>query len=211
VAGYDPASAVTFVWVGQGLLAVVMIFGDTELASRVRTGQVSADLLRPVDVQAALLADDLGRAGYAVLTRFAVPVVIGGLAYQLALPSSPVRWLLFALGVVLAVVVSFGLRFLVNLTAFWLLDWRGVSTIYAVIAPLLAGLIIPLPYFPGWTASAIAATPFPSMVQIPTDLLLGRGDAALLLANQLLWAVLLLGAGRLVLAGAVRRLVVQGG
>jgi ABC-2 type transport system permease protein len=41
VAGYDPASAVTFVWVGQGLLAVVMIFGDGELASRVRTGQLS--------------------------------------------------------------------------------------------------------------------------------------------------------------------------
>jgi hypothetical protein len=67
-------------WVGQGLLAVAMIFGEGELAGRVRTGQVSADLLRPVDLQAALLAEDVGRAGYAMLTRFAVPVVIGGLA-----------------------------------------------------------------------------------------------------------------------------------
>ncbi len=49
------------------------------------------------------------------------------------------------------------------------------------------------------------------MAQTPTDLLLGRGDAAWLLAGQLLWAVLLLGAGRLVLARAVHRLVVQGG
>jgi hypothetical protein len=84
VAGYDPASAVTFVWVGQDLLAVVMIFGEGELAGRVRTGQVSADLLRPVDLQAALLAEDVGRAGFAMLTRFAEPVMIGGLAFTLA-------------------------------------------------------------------------------------------------------------------------------
>jgi hypothetical protein len=84
VAGYDPASAVTFVWVGQGLLAVMMIFGEGELAGRVRAGQVSADLLRPVDLQAALLAEDVGRAGFAMLTRFAVPVMIGGLAFTLA-------------------------------------------------------------------------------------------------------------------------------
>jgi viologen exporter family transport system permease protein len=211
VAGYDPASAVTFVWVGQGLLTVVMIFGDAELAGRVRTGQVSADLLRPVDLQAALLAEDLGRAGFAVLTRLAVPVVIGGLAFELALPSSPIRWLSFAVGVVLAVVVSFGLRFLINLTAFWLLDSRGVLAIYGVVAPTLAGLIIPVPYFPGWAAVALSATPFPAMVQTPTDLLLGRGNAAWLLAYQLLWVLLLLGAGRLVLARAVRRLVVHGG
>lgn len=121
VAGYDPASAVTFVWVGQGLLAVAMIFGEGELAGRVRTGQVGTDLLRPVDLQAALLAEDVGRAGFAMLTRFTVPMLIGGLAFTLALPTSPVRWLSFAVGVLLAVLVSFGLRFLINLTAFWLL------------------------------------------------------------------------------------------
>lgn len=116
-----------------------------------RSGQ-RADLLRPVVLQAALLADDLGRAGFAVLTRFAVPVVIGGLAFKLALPSSPPRWLLFSVGVVLAVVVSFGLRFLLNLTAFWLLDSRGVLAIYGVVVPVLAELIIPVPYFSGWAA-----------------------------------------------------------
>ncbi|MGH3546743.1 MAG: ABC-2 family transporter protein [Pseudonocardiaceae bacterium] len=137
--------------------------------------------------------------------------MIFGSAFKLALPTSPGRCLVFAAGVVLAVVVSFGLRFLLNLTAFWLLDSRGVLSIYAVVAPLLAGLIIPVPYFPGWAASVLLATPFPSMVQTPTDLLLGRGAAGWLLASQLLWLVLLLGAGRLVLARAVRRLVVQGG
>ncbi|MCA1696861.1 MAG: hypothetical protein LC749_20235 [Actinobacteria bacterium] len=62
----------------------MLIFGEGELAGRVRTGQVSADLLRPVDLQAALLAEDVGRAGFAMLTRFAVPVVIGGFAFELA-------------------------------------------------------------------------------------------------------------------------------
>jgi ABC-2 type transport system permease protein len=54
-----------------------------------------------------MLTEDVGRAGFAMLTRFALPVVIGGLAFTVALPTSPVRWLTFAVGVLLAVLVSF--------------------------------------------------------------------------------------------------------
>src|SRR4029079_1291047 len=37
VAGYDHASPSTYVWVSQGLIAVVYVFGWSELALRVRT------------------------------------------------------------------------------------------------------------------------------------------------------------------------------
>ncbi len=54
VAGYDPARTVTFVWIGQGLIAVVLIWGSTEFGERVRSGDIGVDLLRPVDLQAAV-------------------------------------------------------------------------------------------------------------------------------------------------------------
>ncbi|MGH3787892.1 MAG: ABC-2 family transporter protein [Pseudonocardiaceae bacterium] len=131
--------------------------------------------------------------------------------FELTLPGSALRWAAFGLSVLLAVLVSFAIRFLLNLVAFWLLDWRGVLSLHAVIGGVLSGLVIPIAFFPGWARTAIWATPFPAVLQAPIDIAISRGAAPLLLAHQLIWAVILLAAGRLVLARAVRTLVIQGG
>ncbi|MGH3776154.1 MAG: ABC transporter permease [Pseudonocardiaceae bacterium] len=211
VAGYDPSRTVTFVWIGQGLIAVVAIWGNSDFGERVRSGDIAIDLLRPVDLQTALLAEDLGRAGFALLTRFSGPLLVGLAFFDLTLPGSVIRWAAFGLSVLLAILVSFAIRFLLNLVAFWLLDWRGLLALHAAIASVLAGLVIPIAFFPGWARTVIWATPFPAILQAPIDIAIGAGAALLLLAHQLAWAVALLAVGRLVLARAVRKLVIQGG
>ncbi len=211
VAGYDPSTTVTFVWIGQGLIAVVLIWGNTEFGERVRSGDVAVDLLRPVALQAALLAEDLGRASFALLVRFTGPLLIGLAFFDLTLPGSALRWAAFGLSGLLAVLVSFAIRFLLNLVAFWLLDWRGLLALHGAISTVLAGLAIPIAFFPGGARAAIWATPFPAIIQAPIDVGSGRGAVLLLLAHQLTWAVVLLVAGRVVLARAIRTLVIQGG
>jgi ABC-2 type transport system permease protein len=211
VAGYDVAAVLTFVWLGQGLITVVDLWVGRELADRIRTGDVVVDLGRPWDLQAALLAGDLGRAGFAVLARLVPPMAVGGLLFDLRWPERPVTWLVFAAAVLLAVVVSFGVRFLLNASAFWLLDARGVIAVWGVAGGVLAGLVVPLAWFPPWAQAALAFTPAPSMFQTPIDVFLERGDPLGALAGQLVWVVLLLAAGRVVLRRGARRLVVQGG
>jgi ABC-2 type transport system permease protein len=211
VAGYDPAAAVTFVWVGQGLIDVVLAWGNTELPERVRSGDVAIDLVRPWDLQLALLADDVGRAGFSMIVRFLPPMLVGAVFFDLRLPGGALGWAAFAVGVALAVVVGFGVRFLLGLTAFWLLDWRGVFGLYAVVSGLLAGLILPIGLFPGWARVIIWWTPFPATLQVPADLLVGRGAPLPLLGYQSAWAIGLFVLGRLVLRRAERVLVVQGG
>ena len=211
VAGYDPSRAVTFVWIGQGLIAVVLIWGNADFGERVRSGDVAVDLLRPLDLQAALLAEDLGRASFALLARFTVPLLIGLAFFELRLPDSALRWTAFSLSVLLAILVSFAIRFLLNLVAFWLLDWRGLLALYGAVSTVLAGLVIPITFFPGWARVAIWATPFPAIIQAPIDIAISPGAVLPLLAYQLTWAVVLLVAGRLVLARAIRTLVIQGG
>ena len=68
---------------GQGLIGVVLLWAPPPLAERIRTGNVVTDLLRPIDPVWQLLAADLGRAGYAAVTRFVVPVVAGALVFEL--------------------------------------------------------------------------------------------------------------------------------
>jgi ABC-2 type transport system permease protein len=177
----------------------------------VRTGDVVIDLGRPWDLQAALLATDLGRASHAVLLRLLPPAAFGAIFFPFRWPERPHTWLLFAASVVLAVVAGFGIRFLLNASAFWLLDARGVIGMWGVVGGVLSGLVVPLAWFPLWAQAALAWTPFPALFQTPIDVFTERGDGLGHLTAQLTWAVLLLLVGRVVLARGSRRLVVQGG
>src|SRR5262245_64769107 len=49
VAGYDEPQLATFVWAGQGLIGVVLLWAPPDLAERIRTGDVVTDLLRPIE------------------------------------------------------------------------------------------------------------------------------------------------------------------
>lgn len=213
--GYRGPQLVTYVWIGQGLLAVVQMWGWTDLADRIRTGDVQSDLLRPVHPVASYLATDLGRAGHAALTRFVVPTVVGALCFRMYAPHAPLSYPAFLTSVLIAVVASFGLRYLVNLTAFWLLDIRGVLTLWLLGTGVLSGLYFPLAFLPGWAQAVLwLGTPFPATFQAPIDILVEHGSVAhrsLLLVDQLCWASLLIGACLLVQRRAERRLVVQGG
>ena len=62
VGGFDTTDAVTYVFVTQGLLMVVGIFGNFEMAERIRTGDVAVDLCRPYDFQGWWLAVHYGKA-----------------------------------------------------------------------------------------------------------------------------------------------------
>jgi ABC-2 type transport system permease protein len=215
VAGYASGQLVLFVWVNQGLLATVGIWGDVELGDRIRSGAVVADLLRPVHPVIMYLANDLGRAGFATLTRFAVPMVVGLLSFDAYAPRRAGTYPLFAFSVLLAVLISFACRYLVNLAAFWLLDSRGPRLLWNIAATLLGGLYFPLHFLPSTVVVTLwVATPFPSLMQGPADILTERANLVnqlVIVAGQALWAVAILGLCAVVQRRAEKKLVVQGG
>lgn len=212
-AGYTAEQLALYTWASQGLIGVVALWGWTDLADRIRTGDVAGDLLRPIHPVLSYLYADFGRAAYAALTRFVVPVVVGALTFSLYVPRHPATYPLFVLSVVLAVLVSFAARYLVNAVGFWLLDARGVLMAWTVGTSLLTGLAFPVHFIPGWLASALwVATPFPSMMQAPLDVLVERGSTRLAeVAGQAAWAAVLLGLCWLVQRRATAKMVVQGG
>jgi ABC-2 type transport system permease protein len=213
--GYDRAQLATFVWAGQGMLAVVNFWGPLDLAERIRSGDVVSDLLRPVHPVASYLAADLGRAGHAALTRFIAPMIAGFLFFDLHLPTNPLSYLLFVVSMLLATVVGFAGRCLIGMSGYWLLDVRGLQIVWMFFSGAGGGLYFPLPLLPDAAATVLwLATPFPYLMQVPLDVLAERGGLAHALpamGGQLVWIAVLLVACVRLQRSAERKLVVQGG
>ncbi|QNE79383.1 ABC transporter permease [Streptomyces finlayi] len=215
--GYDMSEALTYVWLGQALLMTCAMMGggfEDELMERIRTGDIAVDLYRPADLQLWWLAGDLGRAAFHLLGRGIVPMVLGSLAFDLALPGSYWTWPAFLLSVLLGVVVSFAVRYLVALSAFWLMDGAGAMQIAWLAGLFFSGMLLPLNLFPGLLGEVARMLPWSSLLQVPADVFLGKRTGWGLVeayAFQAGWALALLTAGRFVQVLATRRVVIQGG
>jgi ABC-2 type transport system permease protein len=215
VAGYRGSQLVSYVWLGQGLIATVGMWGDTELATRIRSGDVVSDLLRPINPVFAYFGNDLGRAAFAMLTRFVVPVVIGILAFDFYLPRHAATYPLFVISIVLATALSCACRYIVNSLTYRLLDGRGPQILWSIASTVLGGLYFPLPFLPRGVVVALwLGTPFPSLLQAPLDIGCERADTTAAIgyvAVQAVWVVLIFAAALATQRLAERKLVLQGG
>ncbi len=215
--GYDVSAALTFVWLQQALLAPIGTFGagtaTSELGERVRTGAVGVDLYRPVSLLGWWLAVDLGRAAFQFVARGGLPLLVGSMVFDLTFPSGVLGWLAFLTAVLFAVLISFGIRYLVALSGFWVNDSRGAETILAVLGLFFSGMILPLVVFPGRLGDFARATPWAGTLQVPVDIWLGRQPGGVLggFAFQLGWAAALLLAGWWLTRSATRKVVIAGG
>ncbi|MEA2527897.1 MAG: viologen exporter family transport system permease protein [Thermomicrobiales bacterium] len=211
VAGFGLSEIFAFIWIGQSLLMVVAIWGWWEMAVSIQTGNVVADLIKPINYYGYWLSQDLGRAGCHVLTRFIPTFLLGLLLYDVATPQSVARWPLFAVSVALGVLVSFAFRFMMNAAAFWMTDIAGIRATALVATTFLSGMLVPISFFPPWLRTAVELLPFRTFLMVPIDVFLGHGSAARALGLQLFWAIALSGLALLVLRRAVRKVVIQGG
>lgn len=214
LAGYTTGTISAYIWLSQGLLGAIEMSGRAEIGDRVRTGDVAVDFIRPVDLQTWHLAEDMGRAAYSLIPRGVPSVLVGALTVGLVMPGTATPYVLGVLSIIAGVAISFYCRYAVNVLGFWLLDTRGVRTLYGVSSTFLAGLFVPVALFPSWLHTLAYCTPFPSVLQTPINVISGRDTgmtAVLDLAVQAGWLVITCLAGRALTGAGRRKLVLNGG
>ena len=214
VAGYTRDEMVTYSWLLQSIMMVIQLWGWFDVEETIRTGDVVSDLSKPFAYLGYWLAQDLGRAVFAALYRGVPIFLLGYFTMGIDLPSSPLTWPLFAASLVLGTTISFAWRFVLNLSAFWTMDARGVTNLGMGLVTAMSGFIVPLSFFPEPLSSLFGALPFAGLIQTPTDIFMERAGelgALALLARQALWAGVMLLLAQVVVLAATRRVVVQGG
>lgn len=210
VGGLDEADALTYVWILQAGFAVMWAPWVQELPTRIRSGEWTAELLRPGSILHRHLAYDLGRTASVLLFRAPFPLLFAAVAYDLDLPTTPTTVVALMVSLVLAGVVASCLRFLIGATAFWTPDFRGVYALALGPLWLLSGFVIPLEYFPDAVRGVLVSGPLSAILRAPVAVATGTSIVPAL-ALQVLWGGVFVAVCSLVLQRATRHLVVFGG
>lgn len=211
VEGWTRDQTITLVWINQSLLMTVYLWGWWEVARSIQTGAIVTDLLKPYDYFTHWLARDLGRACAHILVRGIPTFTIGFLLFDMLLPETPARYPAFAVSVILAVVVSFCLRFISNVLGFWVIDHRGIAFMFAAVTNVFSGMLAPLAFLPGPMRDIGNIMPFRAVIMTPNELYLGQVSIRHGIGFQVFWIVVLIGFSKWLLSRAEKRLVVQGG
>jgi ABC-2 type transport system permease protein len=214
VNGVSLQQAVTFTGLSQALIAYLMLWGWWEVINQIRSGEIASDLLKPVNYFTFWLAHDVGRAIAHILLR-GITLMLGfAIFFEITLPSSWTQVVAIFITMLLGLLISFSWRFLINLSAFWSPDSRGLARVGYSLSYFLSGFLMPMRFFPRWFVQLCSFLPFPYMVNTVIETYLGilTGPElwyAVLL--QLAWVVILFFTCQAVLRAGVRKLVIQGG
>lgn len=214
LAGYTAGSMSAYVWLSQGLLGSINLSGRSAFADRIKTGDVSVDFSRPIDPQAATVATEVGQSLWALIPRGLPSVAIGVVLVGMVMPAAPLPYLLGGLSFLLGFTISAATVYALNTLGFWLVETRGIQMFYMVLSGLFAGLFVPLGLFPGWLHAIASATPFPSMMQLPIDIVSGHATGSAVatrLAAQVFWLVVTIAIGQAATRAGRRKLEIQGG
>jgi ABC-2 type transport system permease protein len=144
-----------------------------EFEYRVREGNLSFALLRPVHPIHSDIADNVSSKLITLPFMLLIAVILG-FFFHPHLVVVPWAILVFFPALLLAFLVRFFLEWTLALTAFWTTRVGAINQTYFVMMLFLSGQMAPLSLFPPPVRVAAAILPFRWMVSFPVELLLGR-------------------------------------
>jgi len=205
---------VTYVWLGQGMIRLLIWRSDPAVEGMIRTGTVAYELVRPVDLYWLWFSRSAANLTAPTLLRAVPMYALAGLVLGMEPPASPAAGAAWAASVAVAVLLATSMCTLASISLLWTISGEGVSRLLPAAVWCLSGMVIPLPFFPDWAQPVLRALPFRGMMDLPFRIYighLGAGDWAGALGHQAAWAAGLVLLGRWALCRGQRRLVVQGG
>ena len=168
--GYYVAAAVVYQLTNSALIWI----WDGDL----RTGELAARMLRPVEPVHQYVAHQAGHAAVSAVLLIpiiaVVAVAVPGFDIELTAPR--------VIGALAATAVAFALATAMAavcaLAGFWTTQIANVWMLWWGLGAFVSGWIAPLEVMPGWLQSAGLVLPFRYALGFPVELLLGRLDAA---------------------------------
>lgn len=210
-------SAITYIWIGQAMLGMLPWNGDGEIQNLIRTGNVSYELIRPMNLYNFWFARAFALRTAPTLLK-SIPLFIVALSlpksYSMLFPQSFLNFLGWILTTFGAILISCTITNIINITTLYSLSGDGIQRLISSIVTLFSGMIVPLPLFPERFKTVINYLPFSGLVDIPARFYTGEINFVHLpkyFAFQCIWALVIYILGQWILSKKIKDLVVQGG
>ncbi|AVX20915.1 MULTISPECIES: ABC-2 family transporter protein [Carboxydocella] len=214
LAGFTHSEMLSYVIVAWVVRSFYFNNLEREIALEVREGRIVLELLRPYDYGAVKLARALGEALFRLLVFTLPSGLVMYLFYPFKLPSSLTAWGMFLLAALGSFLVNAQLNLLTGYLTFYTYNNTGIQRMKRVLVDLLSGLLVPISFYPAWAQQIIDFLPFRSISYLPTLIWLGKISPAAgwqVLAEQVLWFLVLAFISRLLWQRALKGLMIQGG
>lgn len=213
VAGISHDTAIGYAVLGAIFNAVLQPWQFSGLRSRVRTGNVVFDIMRPVSLITQSLAEQLGS------TLAGFPKAIIAIAFGLVLGAVPgtasgLRVFAFIVSALAGIAIALLCNLIVGMVAFWTTDIGGALMVYSMAAAFCSGSLIPLWFMPAGLSASLQFLPFSAQVFTPLSIYFDHGAGSVAIgkiALQFAWIAFLTLLARLVWSRAFRRAVINGG
>jgi ABC-2 type transport system permease protein len=184
------------------------------VSQRVEQGTIAMDLVRPMNLKWAVMAEAFGRNLFELAFTTIPPVAVVAIVFGIHLPSHPVTLILFAASLILGIALSYFVGYLLGLTSFWFKTTFHVDWFNMAFMILFGGSFVPLWFYPRGLERISRFLPFRMIAFDPLNVFLERltlPETVQVLALQAAWVVLLAGACELVWISARRVVTVHGG
>jgi ABC-type uncharacterized transport system permease subunit len=192
----------------------VTINVEMRVGQRIRMGLIATDLLKPVDFQTAQafqsVADGIFNATLGACVFASTWILLG----DSVLPAGGTALAGFAVSVLLAFLLQYGISFLFVQGAFYTNSGYGIFASRVAMHQTFSGVAAPLALYPPFLKTLGAWLPFQHVIHTPIGIYNGTlaGPAMFAaLGRQALWIAGLFLAGRLIMGHALRQFEVQGG
>ena len=211
--GYTPARFAAYYIVWTLVRNMNIVFTPFGWEERIRTGELSGQLLRPLHPIHYDLAMFAGMKFVVIALWLPIATALS-LLFHPQLDPSVLQVVVFFVAIWGAYLIRSMLLWTLGMVTFWTTRVGALYEAYFTIELLLSGRLLPLALMPSWARTASWALPFRWAFGFPIDALVGPIDTRSLLgglAMQALWiAVGALGV-RVVWRAGIRRYGAVGG
>ena len=208
---------ISYAWLTQLLFLMQPMSIDGEILDKITSGNVGIEMCRPIDLYLHWFAKTAAARLTPLFIRGSITIVFAIIipgSYGLSLPASFSGFICMLLSTASAFLLCTSYAMLIcgiRLNITW---GEGPTYILMLVGGVLSGGYLPLQLWPRFMQGFLLIQPFAGYMDIPLRFYVGSmapKDAVWAIGLQMAWTIAFVIAGKLIMNGRLKHIVVQGG
>ncbi len=214
----NQSDLVSYLWLNQIFFSLIyMFYKDKEIFDIIKNGNIAYELIRPKKIYFMWFSKIIGQRLSNVTLR-CLPVLVVAIIipkpYNLSAPESLLSFLMFVVTLIIGTLLMTAIITLYHVITLRTLNEKGITNLFMSLSDILAGGVVPIPFFPLFLQKIANVLPFRYVFDLPFRLYSGNisvSDGLNGIVIQLIWFLIIVIIGNLLLRKSLKKVVVQGG